>query len=354
MMELATAFCLSPMLDTEHEPDPEAEELLHDIEKLKRQLDIMFSEDNRQQIVRFIRKIDENRDLYRRTVLLWLDLTEELAYQVELDLGDNTGPVKLKRVEGGVFYLLSKFSEGLTVPRVPRFLNRLVLSLVIRGTVEFIVTLVNIDKHVQRTRVAADMGELGLWNTRLKIERRIEANERKAISKKNVLRRTSHAVREKTTQVLVAVEKQRTTLGERIVNFFLDFLLKPPNVPKAFQEKIDAIVNRMNQQGPTDMPPVRMMGRWFFDIILWIGQHGKELRAAIDVFSIAVHQTTKMSEMTRERRIQVIEDALILYFDELGLNGPYFRFVLRLLVDVNLDAMVFLYKKRGVIDQAPA
>lgn len=352
MMELATAFCLSPILDQDHEPDPDSITLRDDIEKLKRQLDILFSDDVRRELINFIKRINDNRDLYRRTVLLWLTLTEEIAFQVELDLGDNTGPVKMKRVEGGVFYLLTKFSEGLQVPKVPRFLNRLVLSLVIRGTVEFIITLVNIDQHVQRTRVAADIDDLGLWNKPLRARRRMQLSEQKAMRKRNVFTRASQAVREKSTKVVVSIEKQQTRWWEHILNFLLDRLLAPPKVPAAFKIKIDAIVERMNRT--SNLPPVTMMGRWFFDIFIWIGQHGKEMRAAIDAFAIAVRQTQRMSELTRERRIEVIQDALILYFDDLGLKGPYFRFVLRLLVDINLDALVFLYKKRRVIDETPA
>ena len=355
MLELASGFCLAPLLDPDIDAaDPESAELVRDIKQLKRNLDIMFSDDVRRQLRSFIKQLDENRDLYRRSLLLWLDLTEEIAFQVELDLGDNTGPVKLKRVEGGIFYLLSKLSVGLQVPRVPRFMNRFVLQMVIRGTVEYIITLVNIDKFASRTRVAADIDSMGLWNRPLKKQRHLQMDELKARRKRNVVSRAAFTVRERSGKLAVSVEKQQTLWWERLANFLLDLIFAPPKVPQAFKTKIDLIIEQMNREAPSNMPPIAMMGRWFFDIFLWIGQHGKEIRAAIDAFSIAVHQTQKMSEMTRERRITVIEDALILYFDELGLSGPYFRFVLRLFVDINLDAMVFLYKKRGIIEPARA
>ncbi len=356
MMQIAAAFCLSPMLDRDEEPEPESAELLADIKQIKRDLKILFSDDMRRQLISFIRQIDENRDLYRRTLLLWLDLTEEIALQVELDLGDGTGPVKLKRVRGGMFYLLTKFSQGLEAPGVPRFFNRLVISMAIRGTVEFIITLVNIDQHEQTRLPAVDLrrsDELGLWNQPLKARRKSKAQELEQISKSRVKRVTYH-VRDRTRRVSVSVEKHRERLSDRIMNCLLDFLYAPPKVPAAFRMKIDRIVEQMNQEAPAGMPPITMLGRWFFDVIIWIGRHGKEVRAAIDVFSIAVHRTQLMSEMSRERRLRIIEDALISYFDELGLSGPYFQFVLRLVVDINLDGLVFLYKKRGVIDEAPA
>src|SRR5690349_12830120 len=88
VMQLATAFCVAPIVDPTFEPSPEAERLDEDVEKLKRDLDILFSDDMRRQVLQFVKYLDQNRDLYRRTFLLWVDLTEEVALQVEEELGD--------------------------------------------------------------------------------------------------------------------------------------------------------------------------------------------------------------------------------------------------------------------------
>ena len=347
VMELATAFCLAPVLDS-GEPSAEAERLNEDVEKLKRDLDILFSDDMRRQVLQFVKYLDENRGLYRRTLLLWLDLTEEVALQVEEEMGDNTGPVKLRRVRGGLFYLFSRFTESMEIPSIPRYINRLVLQAAIRGTVEFIITLVNVDKIEQRTMMPADVYRLGLWHKQLERTRLRRTSELKR-TRRNVVKRAAHATSQWRRQLVVFLLKLWEPLIERCTNWILDVLLAPPRVPAGFKIKIDVLIADMTANAPPGMPPPKMLGRCFLDVMLWIGQHGKEMRAAIDAFSIAVHWTDQMGEMSREERIRLIEDALILYFEDIGLRGPYFRFVLRLLVDVGLDAIVFLYQKRGVL-----
>ena len=348
LMQLATAFCVAPIVDPSFEPSPEAERLDEDVEKLKRDLEILFSDDMRRQVLQFVKYLDENRDLYRRTFLLWVDLTEEVALQVEEEMGDNTGPVKLRRVRGALFYLFSRLTESMQVPSIPRYLNRLVLQAAIRGTVEFIITLVNVDKTEQRTALPADVYRVGLWQKQLEKTRLKRADERKRI-RRSVVKRAAHATSQWRRRLVVALLKLWEPLIERCTNWILDVLLAPPKVPKGVKVRVDLLIAELNADAPQGMPPPEMLGRCFLDVMIWMGQHGKEMRAAIDAFSIAVHWTDQLGHMSREERIRLIEDALILYFEDIGLKGPYFRFVLRLLVDIGLDAIVFLYQKRGVL-----
>lgn len=345
LMDLVMGFCLSPVLDRAEEVDPQAEQLYQDARRLKRDLDILFSADMRREVIVFLKHLDANREEYRKSLLLWLDLVEEFAFEVEKDLGDGTGPVKLRRVRGAVFYFLNRFSEGLQVPGIPAYFNRLALHIIIRGTVEFIVTLVNTDKVEQRSPVRAAAYNRGLWREALPREGMATAE---TAATPGVWRRVKERCAQWWRAVVVRVLKWYAPLIERFVNWVLDILMAPPGVSADMRRRIDKIVADFNRNAPPGQPPVEGLARWFLDVIKWVGAHGKEVRAAIDVFSIAVHWTSELSDLTRERRIELIENALILYFDDIGLSGPYFRFMLRFLVDINLDAMLFLYEKRGV------
>ena len=348
VMQLATAFCLAPVLDPTGETSPEAKRLNEDVERLKRDLEILFSDDMRKEVLQFLKYLDENRDLYRRTFLLWIDLTEEVALQVEEEMGDNTGPVKLRRVRGALFYLFSRLTESMDIPSIPRYINRLVLQAAIRGTVEFIITLVNVDKVEQRSMLPAEVHRLGLWHKELERTRLRRAGELKT-ARRSVVKKAARATSNWRRRLVVGLLKLWEPLIERCTNWILDVLLAPPRVPRGFKVKIDALIAELNANAPKGMPPPEMLGRAFLDVMVWIGRHGKEMRAAIDAFSIAIHWSYEIGEMSREERITLIEDALILYFEDIGLRGPYFRFVLRLVVDIGLDAIVFLYQKRGVL-----
>lgn len=352
VMELVTALCL-PGLESEQEVDPRAEQLLRDAEEFKEKLKIVFSTEMRREMIAFIKYLNANRELYRKSLLLWLDLIEEVCFLTELDLGDDTGPVKLRRVRGAVFYLLSKLTQGLEVPGVPRYLNRFFLDLVIRGTVEFIITLVNAGEFDARPPLPEDAHRTGLWDDAIRQRKAAAVNA--AQRRVGTLERVQNRVSTWQKNIVVFILKRWEPLISRILNWMLDKLLAPPLVPEEFKLKVDAIVTNMSRTEP-GMPPFRIMAEWFFDVIAWVGTHGKEVRAAIDALSLAVKWTADMSDLTREERITVVEDALVIYFDEeLGLRGPLFRLMLRLLIDLNLSAVEFLYEKRKVVPlPAPA
>lgn len=340
-------LCVPPDPRYDEPPDPEMEEVLRDIDELKESLRVIFNSDVRNQIIDFIRHLNRNRDAYRRSLLLWLDLIESLAFEVELAYGDNTGPVKLRRVRASVFYLVSRVSGGLRIPGVPGYLNRLILHFVVRGTVEYIVTLVNADEMEHRTAAAGAVFDHGLWIRDLPRAR----GEKMSRGRMSVFRRAQERVGRLDERARVTVVKWWEPAANRIVNWIIDKLLAPPPVPPDFKLKVDAMIDDIKNTHQ-DVPPVEAVASWFLDFVRWAGQHGTQIRAAIDVFSIAINWTAQMSEMSRERRIKIVTEALIRYFAELGMSGPFFRFVLRLVVDINLDAIHFLYVKRRVIEPA--
>ena len=81
-MELVTAFCLAPALDS-GATDPVADEIYLEAQGLLKDLDVIFTAENRKAIVLWIKRIDARRDEYRKNLLLWLDVIEEVAFEVE-------------------------------------------------------------------------------------------------------------------------------------------------------------------------------------------------------------------------------------------------------------------------------
>ena len=334
LVDLLTAFCLAPLLDRGRDaPDPRQEWFFREAEKLKEDLGIVFSAQSRTEILAFISYLDAHREEYRASFLLWLEVVEELSLEVELDLGDNTGPVKLRRVKAGIFYLLDRFTEGADVPGIPRYLDRFVLQIVIRGTVEFIISLVNVDKFEERPLVSVRLGERGLWTRALQRPARAGPRGRSVPSRR----------------VDVRVLKVWEPLWGRVVDCLVSWILGPPwMVSPRLKQHIDAIVARY-QSGADGQPPLRSLATWFFDVIRWVGAHGREVRAAISALTVAIQLTAELGRLTREERIDLVEEALIRVFEDMGIGGAFFRVVLRLMLDVTLDAIVQLFEKRGVL-----
>jgi hypothetical protein len=340
-MELVTAFCLAPALDR-GETDPLAEDIYLEAQRLLKDLDVVFAAENRRAIILWMRRINAHRDEYRKSLLLWLDVIEEVAFEVEKDLGDKTGPVKLRRVKGAVFYLLQQMTKGLEVPGIPRYLNRFGLHFAIRGTVEFIVTLDNPEKY-QQGPGPVSAPERKLWGSAPRVMR---AFDQKEAAQGGFFDRLDL----RDSRLVVATLKWWEPKADRLTNWILDKLLAPPLVSPRFKRKVDELILQLERnidpESISDKSPIEQMFSVFFEVIRWIGRHGNEVRAAIDALSISFHLTAELTDMDRNRRIEVVKEALILYFEERGLTGPYFRFMLRIVVDIGLDALQFLYQKQ--------
>jgi hypothetical protein len=340
-MELATAFCLAPALDRD-ETDPVATDIYQEAQTLLKDLDIIFTAENRKAILLWIKRIDAHRDEYRQDLLLWLDLIEEVAYEVEQDLGNKTGPVKLRRVKGAVFYLLEQMTKGLEVPGVPGYLNRFGLHLAIRGTVEFIVTLDNPEKYNEGVEPVPPKVRK-LWGTGPRVPKKLAGRDRSA----GFFERLQDRIHD--SRVFVAFLKWWEPKVERFSNWLLDKLLAPPVVSPRFKKRVDELLLQLDKNidgSDSHGSPIEDMFSSLFEVVRWIGKHGTEMRAAIDAFSIAFHLTAEMTDMERNRRVEVVKEALILYFEDRGVTGPYFQFILRIFVDLGLDALSFLYQKQ--------
>jgi hypothetical protein len=341
-MELVTAFCLAPALDS-GATDPVADEIYLEAQGLLKDLDVIFTAENRKAIVLWIKRIDARRDEYRKNLLLWLDVIEEVAFEVEKDLGDKTGPVKLRRVKGAVFYFLEQMTKGLEVPGIPRYLNRFGVHLAIRGTVEFIVTLDNPQKYQQGPELVS-VEERRLWGSAPRVPRKLTPSDQAG----GFIERLHDRLHD--SRAVVASLKWWEPKAESLIDWVMDKLLAPPLVSPRFKKKVDELILQLDKNidngSVPNRAPVEDMVSSLFEVVKWIGRHGTELRAAIDALSISFHLTAQVTAMERTRRIEVVKEALILYFEDRGLTGPYFKFVLTILVDLGLDALSFLYQKQ--------
>jgi hypothetical protein len=323
LVNLVTAFCLAPSLDQRGETNQQAEELYRDSWRLRRDLDAIFTDAVRSELVRVIQGIEANREIYRRSFLAWLDLIEDLCLDAERDLGPGTGPIKLRRVKAAMFHLLYRSVENVDLPGIPSYVEPLVLNLGIRWSIEFVITLVNSpDPDRSLWRYTSPQGALSIpqrwWLTRPDPWKRLV--------------------------------KRKDALAEWLVEAVVNWLLRPPKLSRSLQRKVDAIVHTWDEYATDGRPPIQQLAETAFAALEWVGTHGDQVRAAIDAISIVVHWTAEFADLTREQRIDLIKDTLIVYFEEdLGVSGPYFRFVLRLAIDFTVDSIFHLYRKRDAL-----
>ena len=315
--DLTVAVLLAPCLDQSSNPaaETEAEELLLVAQQIKVKLDKALTPDVRTDVVQFLTYFEQNRERYRQSALHWIDLLEDIAFYSEERWGRHAGVKKNREVRAAIYHVLKGFfgSEGMTTVRP--WLRPIVIEIAVRATVEFLVTLDN--PH-------DDNPDRKLWD---------------APAEGMIILKGPRVRMAKATQ----------TVMESFVGWIVRMLLPPPMLSGKLRKDVDTILadwakrNADTQSEPIERA-VGVIGRTMY----WLGNHGDQVRAAIDVISLTIHETARLSRLDREQRLEVIKDAVILIFQDLGYRGPIFGTVVRFMVDLSADAIQHLFEKRDL------
>lgn len=319
--DLTAVICLAPCLGDINEPSDrvqrEGRQLANSVRRIVRDLEEFLTPDVRDDIESLLDHIDRNRDRYRRAVLLWVDLLEEIAALMEREYGNQTGALKKRKVRAAMYYLVKGFVGDQPLPRIPPFLRPIVLELAIRGTIEFLVSLDNRDNPEKLwMKLDRPQGPPGTW-------------------------------RQTQTKAMGLWDRWTQVLGTVIAGW----IFQPIKLRGKLRVKVDLILadweKRNRETGTT--PAQRTFGT-VMDTARWIGQHGPQVKALIDLVTVAVCETARLSRLDRDERIEVVKQAvLIIVQEDLGFSGAIWGAVLRLLLDLMADAIDDLFRKRGLI-----
>lgn len=315
--DLTAAICLAPFADEPSEGTLRGgRQLANAVRRIKNDLDGFLTEDVRNDLRDLLDHIDRNRNRYRDAVLLWIDLLEDIAHLMEGQFGDKTGPVKKRKVRAAVYYLMKGFVGDQPLPHVPPFLRPVVLEVAVRWTIEFLVALDNAQSDRQE-----------LWGG-------LHTAPRRRVSKTRV----------KTVQWW---ERSLEVLATWIMGWFL----KPPRLDGALRRDVDRILDDWQKRHQADgsSPVERSVGA-VFRISIWVGEHGDEVRSFVDLLTVAVLQASKLADLSRNQRIAVIKEAIVIIVTEdLGFSGPLWGEIVRVVVDILADAIDEQFRKRSAL-----
>lgn len=321
LTELAVAICLTPCAN-EPPADPatreEAEELLLLAREIKEKLDVFLTDEVRADAVQLIEHLSQNRERYRVSLLRFVDLMEDITYSVEDRYGDGAGPLKQREARAAMYYVLRGFFGPDGLPSVPPWMRPLLLEVVVRVTVEFLVTLDNPPDE-----------SIALWN---------DLRSRRSPPKVRLL------------ETRVRLARYRESFGERFVGMLVRIFMPKPFLTGRLRASVDAILNDWTERNRlTGTIPIQRLLQPFVQTALWAGRHGKEVRAAIDAVSMTVYATARFTRLNRDQQLEVVKEAVVLMFEDLGYQTPMFRTIVRFMVDMMAEATDHLFRKRGVI-----
>jgi hypothetical protein len=321
--DLARAVCLAPFLDepADSQTEDEARELLLVAQDIKADLDIVLTDDVRADLVQLIQHFENNRERYRNALVHWVDLLDDIAFYVEDKHGDGTGRLKQRQVRAALYYIFKGFLGQSGLPTLPPWSRPLLVEIAVRATVEYLVTL---DKPMSNRPE--------LW-----VEASPVGTDPKGAWK---------AAKTK-------MGNWRQTASERIVASLIAFFLPPPTLSGQLRKDVDAILDEWAQRNRlTGTQPFERVAAPVVQTALWIGTHSVQIRAAIDAVALTVHETAQLSRLDRQQQLEVVKEAVVMMFQDLGFTGPIFGTVVRFMVDLTGDATLHLFSKRGLVPPA--
>jgi hypothetical protein len=321
--ELASVFLLAPCLDRE-EDDPavqrESRRLRRAILRITDDLNDFLKDDVRHDIIEMLDYIDQNRGRYREAVLLWIDLLEDVAATVESHYGSNTGPLKNRQVRAAMYYLMKGFIGHQPLPGVPSFLRPIALEIAIRASIEFLVSLDNPSKKNEEMRPR-------LWDS--------------------VTRPPVQPV----WNLTVHMSDVMNSFWERLTAVLVGIFLPPLRLKGTLRVKVDLILAQWQERNrATGKTPVQRTVQPVIDAALWVGNHAEQIRALVDLVSVAVTEAARLTHMSPEERIEVVKGAVVEIVEkDFGFSGPVWDVVVRMGVDFLAEAIERLFRKRGLL-----
>jgi hypothetical protein len=320
--DLTRRLCLAPSLDEPARPrTDDAIDLLRCAEEIKRDLDVVLPDEVRADLVQLIQHFEDNRRRYRDAVVRWVDLMDDIAFYVEQKHGDGTGRLKQRQVRASLYYIFKGFLGETGLPTLPPWARPIFVEISLRATIEYLVTLDN--PMSSRPELWGDASPEG-------------TNSRGAWEKTKT-----------------AIGNWWETASERMVAALIAFFLPPPRLSGKLRKDVDAILDEWAARNRlTGTKPFDRVAEPVVQTALWIGTHSIQVRAAIDAVALAVHETARLNHLDRHQRLEVVKEAVVIMFQDLGFTGPIFGTVVRFMVDLTADATMHLFRKRGLIPAA--
>lgn len=302
------------------EMDQLAGAIWEDFSRLSRDLDKLLTVEVRQDLLGLLKWFDENKDELAPRLIAWIDLVEEICLEVEKTYGSHTGPLKFDRVRGAIFQLAQAFLGDVALPSVPSFFRPFIIDILCRVSVEFVILLVN-----------TPAPEHSLWRSAVSAE-----PDRRAST---------------TQRALSWFARRCRSLFEALAAW----LVNPSPLPAKLQKQIDTIIAQWDAESEqTGRPPVANVVQSVFGFLAWIGQHGREMRLAVNTLSVTVRWAFEFSDLTDDERIALIKRALLRYLEEAGLSGTLFQRICEIALDLSVDATVELMRKRLALSEMAA
>lgn len=298
------ALLLSPFLSGRSN---RVEELRADIVELRQLLRIAKDEGLDKDLAAALNFLAEHSQQIERAFVVWMDLIEVLIQDAERRYGAGMGELKAAHVKGVLQYFMR--NRSFDMPAVPKFLEPVVIEVVIDWSVEVVVLLAN---HYH------------LWVK--------EGSD-------------------KPRSLLANITLQLKRAALLVVGLLFWVYLR---IRKALQREviispeIKAAIDAVRREGL--IVDHRELFKGVADLVVWISAKRRTLMMLVEVTSAAVQQVEIFGSLTGAQKKAYARDLVLAVLDELGFEqttGLLFS-IIDLTIQGSIEVSVNLFNKRGV------
>jgi hypothetical protein len=307
---LETLFGSTEANEGDYEHDPLYERARHTVWRLRRAYEDAVGENIANEIFQYLRELSKRRKEVDDAIVAWFKLTELLLQDTERRFGNATGrgQEKKRHVKAVIVNLLLT-SPRFDIPRVPSYLEPLVVDIGADWTIDTLVHLLN---------------HQNLWSNE---------SQPSSISSGPFSR------------LINFLKSLFAKLQAKVAGFIRRWVLARYRLSEAAQVTINEI-SRLGLRDELDKivdDGVKVIG--------WIGSHRRELFAAIDLVSISVQEAETFLNLSGAQKKSFARDLILVFVEDTGLirwQTGFWYFFVEWILDGTIDAVVAIFNRHQV------
>jgi hypothetical protein len=256
-----------------------------------------------QEFVRRLKILDDNREDIEKGIVAWINLVEIIVQGAEQRNPAGNGGRKKAQVRAAIYKIVS--GEEFRIPKVPRYLQPVIMEIVVDWCVEVIVVNAN---------------EFDLWDSSRPIKSWAGA-----------------------IWALLGIALQfLAPLAEIFSWIYVQVRYKEPLTPEleAAVQRVKATHLLSDKRAFLGSPT---------DLILFVADHGQQVAAATKLFFEVVHQAERFSTLSGPDKKAYARDVILGVLAELGFPvGPgLFGAIVTAFIDTGIESAWSIFDKRA-------
>lgn len=289
------------------------EELRSNISEIRRLLNTAIEEGLDRELAGVLDFLARHSEQIQRAVVVWIDLIDVLVQSAEKRYGSTQGMGELKAAEVKEVVRHLMRDRKFDIPNVPRFLEPVIIDLLVDWTVDVVVLMAN---------------RYGLW-----VEKGTETASRSLFT------------------ILWLRLRRRVRLLFLYLIWLYGRIRQSLQRPVVIRPEVKAAIEAVEREGL--IVNQGQLFRGVADLIVWVSARRRALMVLVELVSAAVQEAESYLTLSGPQKKAYARDLVLAVLDELGFEqrtGLLFA-IIDSTIHSSIEASVHLFNKRGLFSR---